>query len=450
MARATCDDLAVAEVPAAGVLTAVNFLCDLMSVAATPRQSSHTYDFRELAARRSGANNGRSPEAVHKGDSRMGYVANYFDVEVEAWMKAGWLGAGSKLIEFGGQEFYCDQSEARGYVEAFLRRRKLSEDQIKTAVGANDKLSVAAVYKAIGVEYSSIDVDDKHGAAFFDLNSFAPSMQWRGAFDFVNNEGTIEHLVNPINGFQVTHELLKVGGIARHSIPLTGHRDHGFIYPTVKFYACMLGENRYELLRSDIHVGQSGLDFVDRRFRTLADDGAALSDGIKLTDAWLFIVYRKTQPAEFRIPSDHLIVDVPEALAERLSGNFSAFGRMRLTANGKRDPIGDDFERQAELQRREHDHNRRLARERGSFISSNLALLAAAFAIGLNGAGLLMATANPNRFAFSVGVMLGFLSTRTSYARLVRWAGPFGHLVERGMQFLWLGSAVAFIAGCIS
>jgi SAM-dependent methyltransferase len=295
----------------------------------------------------------------------MGYAADYFNAHVGAWLDSGWLGPGMRLIEFGGQEFYCDQEEARGYTARFLRQRGVAEARIAAATGGNDKLSVPSIYRALDIDYSSIDVDDKHGAVFFDLNAFAPPMKWRLAFDFVNNEGTIEHLINPINGFQVAHELLKVYGIARHSIPLTGFRDHGFVYPTVKFYTCLLGQNSYELLSATISVGQSPLDFADPRFRMIREDGSPLTDSIQMTDAWLHLTYRKTRPAEFRVPYDHLLVDDPAALGERLSGTYSAFSRKRLTASQKRDPAGDRFEQKAELKRRQPTRKARLAQPFG-------------------------------------------------------------------------------------
>jgi SAM-dependent methyltransferase len=110
--------------------------------------------------------------------------------------------------------------------------------------------SIANTYRALGVDYTSIDVDGQHGSTFFDLNTFALPPDWMGAFDMANNEGTIEHLINPINGFQVTHELLKPGGVARHSIPLSGHSEHGLLYPTRKFYDLLLRENGYEAIES--------------------------------------------------------------------------------------------------------------------------------------------------------------------------------------------------------
>jgi SAM-dependent methyltransferase len=292
----------------------------------------------------------------------MGYTANFFAAHVDTWIDAGWLPASGRLIDFGAQEFYCDQDEARGSSAAFLRRHGVPEDRIASALGTDGKVSVAKIYRAIGIDYVAIDVDEAHGSTFFDLNASAPPIGWRAAFDFVNNEGTIEHLVNPINGFQVAHEVLKVGGVARHSVPLTGHLEHGIVYPTVKFYTLLVGHNRYELLRADVAVGQTECAVTDQRFRLIdARDGSPLpAKEAKISDVWLSLVYRKTAAAEFRVPFDHLNVADPQALGERLSGAFSAYSRERLTADGRRDPVGDAFERAAELQRRQHEHETRL------------------------------------------------------------------------------------------
>jgi hypothetical protein len=81
---------------------------------------------------------------------------------------------------------------------------------------------VDAIYAALGIEYLAIDVDGACGSTFFDLNTFAAPAAWCSAFDFVNNEGTIEHLANPINGFHVAHDIAKVGAVIRHNFPLVG------------------------------------------------------------------------------------------------------------------------------------------------------------------------------------------------------------------------------------
>src|ERR1041385_7963957 len=102
----------------------------------------------------------------------------------------------------------------------------------------------------------------------------------------VNNEGTIEHLINPINGFQETHELLKPGGVARHSAPLSGCGEHGILHPTSGFYLAMVNENRYELLegRADF---QPARPWDDPLFK--------LAEQHDIPSLWGLIIYRKTR-----------------------------------------------------------------------------------------------------------------------------------------------------------
>ena len=151
-------------------------------------------------------------DAVVPQETVVGYSAEYFYSHVAHWLDQGWLFAGARLMEFGSQEFHCDPAAARERTRAFLKARGKSPAEIDDAIGRSGKFPVANVYRALGIVYCSIDVDATHGSTFFDLNTYAPPAEWVGAFDMVNNEGTIEHLINPINGFQVTHELLKPGG----------------------------------------------------------------------------------------------------------------------------------------------------------------------------------------------------------------------------------------------
>lgn len=294
----------------------------------------------------------------------MGYVADYFEATVDPWLKSAWLPPGGRLVEFGAQEFDGDQAEARRRTEQFLRSHGVAEAQVQDVCAPSKPLRVAEVYGAIGIDYAAVDVEAAAGSRPFDLNCFAPPAEWRAAFDLVNNEGAIEHLTNPINGFQVAHELLKPGGVAVHSIPLTGHRNHGLMHPTVKFYGRLVALNGYERLRAEITIGQSDWSLADGGF-TLRDHRGRPLDArnIKLMDAWLHLAYRKTDAAEFRAPFAHWHADELEALGNRLAENFAAYCGHRLSEPGERYPVGDAFERQAELQRREHAHLARLQSE---------------------------------------------------------------------------------------
>jgi len=259
----------------------------------------------------------------------VGYSAEYFATHVARWLDEGWLFPGARLIEFGAQEFYCDAQTAREHARAFLLARAKTPAEVETAIGRSGTFSVADVYRALGIDYVAIDVDGTHGSTFFDLNTFAPPPEWLGAFDMVNNEGTIEHLINPINGFQVTHELLKPGGIARHSAPLSGWWDHGMFHPTSSFYLALLNENRYELLEAEARAEARAARPWDGQLFKLAQPH-------HMVDLWGLIVYRKQIDEAFRPPADHLLTPRAGAIASRLAADWAAFSAHRFHGDAPR------------------------------------------------------------------------------------------------------------------
>jgi SAM-dependent methyltransferase len=254
-------------------------------------------------------------------EDAVGYSAEYFAVHVARWLDEGWLFPGARFIEFGAQEFYCDPQAAREHSRAFLLARGKSPAEAETAVGRGGPVPVAGVYRALGIDYVAIDVDGSYGSTFFDLNTFAPPPEWLGAFDMVNNEGTIEHLINPINGFQVTHELLKPGGVARHSAPLAGCADHGLFHPTGGFYLAMLNENRYELLEARADA---------RPARPWDGQLFKLAQPYDIVDLWGSIIYRKQIDEAFRPPADHLVTPRAGAIASRLAADWTAYSARRF------------------------------------------------------------------------------------------------------------------------
>jgi len=257
----------------------------------------------------------------------VGYSAAYFSMHVARWLDQGWLFPGARLIEFGAQEFYCDPQAAREQTRAFLTARGKSAAEIDAAIGRSGAFPVAAVYRALGIDYVAVDVDETYGSTFFDLNTFAPPPEWLGSFDMVNNEGTIEHLINPINGFQVAHELLKPGGVARHSAPLTGCSDHGLFHPTSGFYLAMINENRYELL-------EAGTDYQPAR--PWDDPLFKLAEPRDIPNLWGLIIYRKQIDEAFRPPADHLFSVHAGAIASRLAADWAAFSARRFHGDAPR------------------------------------------------------------------------------------------------------------------
>jgi hypothetical protein len=96
----------------------------------------------------------------------MGYGNDHFSGAVAKWIDDGWLPIGGRIVEFGSQEFYGDQSEARRSVRQFLRDRGLSATAIQAAVPDDKPVSIAEVYGALGIDYLAIDVDEERGSRF--------------------------------------------------------------------------------------------------------------------------------------------------------------------------------------------------------------------------------------------------------------------------------------------
>jgi hypothetical protein len=258
----------------------------------------------------------------------MGYNQFYFRHLVQSWLDAGWLQPQHRLMEFGAQEFHSEVDETRREVGAFLSQHGLAPTVVDGVLG-NGYPQIHLVYAMIGVAYASIDVDGARGSTYFDLNAFAPPPEWHNAFDFINNEGTIEHLVNPINGFQVAHEMAKVGGVIRHSFPLIGWREHGFFYPTTKFCAHMVGDNAYELLKAGAMMTEH-TPFDDPFFKQVVDETHMPIAPPKVTNIWAELIYRKTSDRPFVIPVDH--VGGPEAgtARRRLNEHHRQIARGRI------------------------------------------------------------------------------------------------------------------------
>jgi SAM-dependent methyltransferase len=246
----------------------------------------------------------------------MGYRENYFQ-SVRHWQSAGWLPPGGRLIDFGAQGFSGDPTAIKNDL---------------AGLGIDlDRPTVAEAYRALGIDYIAIDVDASNGSLFFDLNTQVPPPEWIGAFDMVNNEGTIEHLANPMNGLQVAHELVKVGGVVRHSVPMLGHRKHGLFNATPKLWSELMIANRYQCLEAFIDFQEDDPSFAYAGFIVRDNKGRPCS-AAPASNAWVTLTYRKTRDAPFEIPTDHLLFPLGSVVAEDLRRNFEQWSAARPIA----------------------------------------------------------------------------------------------------------------------
>jgi SAM-dependent methyltransferase len=244
----------------------------------------------------------------------MGYTETYFSQRVRQWQLLGWLPRGGRLIDFGAQAFSGDPASIKN---------DLAE------LGINlERPTVADAYRALGIEYLAIDVEPAEGSLFFDLNTQAPPLEWIGAFDMVNNEGTIEHLANPMNGLQVAHDLVKVGGVVHHSVPMLGHRKHGLFNATPKLWSELMLANHYQPLQAFIDFQEEDASFGYTGF-TVRDRAGKPCTTARASNAWVTLAYRKTRDAPFVIPTDHLLFPLGSVVAADLRRNFDQWSAAR-------------------------------------------------------------------------------------------------------------------------
>ena len=226
---------------------------------------------------------------------RVGYSKYYFESHVRRWIESGWIPERGSLLDFGSQAFTGEPEETKQSIRRFLQWRNIDQ-QPET---------IAEIYALIGIDYQRVDVDG--ASTYADLNIDSVPDDFRGRFDFVNNEGTIEHLANPINGFRFAHDAVKVGGVVKHSMPVGGWYGHGLFYATPKFYQLLIEANGYEFLSGWIEVVDyadqyDGTFFKEQKIHTTIPGFPpgtypAINQSVHLA-------YRKTSPQAFVVPTD--------------------------------------------------------------------------------------------------------------------------------------------------
>ena len=244
------------------------------------------------------------------------------------------------VCDLGQQEMYDGGS---GYFEGACRR--FAERCGRPGIDLTQCRSSAALWRALGRRIVSIDVagsgDDFR---YLDLNYGTTPLDLRGAFDFVTNTGTSEHVLNQLNVFQVMHDLTKPGGIMAHAVPTGGYCGHGFFTYHLKLFTSLAKANDYDCLDTWIAVEQEleGLraDIIDflkgdhRMFRNVRAGPehplvvfGDLAPRFKANNANLYVFLRKNSDAPFRAALD--LADEPQASSTGdFTGAVERSGRM--------------------------------------------------------------------------------------------------------------------------
>lgn len=225
--------------------------------------------------------------------------------------RTAWLPPQSRILEIGEANHYGDWNpdileEDIGRVADFGHRQGLLAElsMLRERTHAGEKGMQFEVCKLIyRVLFNAVRVlsIDKHGtdkSEPLDLNT-AEHEDMLGKFDLSYNHGTAEHIFNIANVFRLMHDATTQGGYMIHESPFTGWVDHGFytLQPTL-FYD-LAAANRYEIVLAAIEqIHPVKIWPLDGRERI----GELAMMGDLPRNGMLYIAFRKTQPAEFKIP----------------------------------------------------------------------------------------------------------------------------------------------------
>jgi len=172
--------------------------------------------------------------------------------QIEKWLDAGAIPFPKhreRIVELGDQALNADMPHDA--IISFIRKFRPDFDQAEIAGGLPSNtfgvVYACELWRRCGLEYLSYDVTEAPYSKVFDLNFHAVPDEDRQTATIVTNIGTTEHIANQLNAFRTVHDLLKVGGVAIHSVPFTGMLNHGLINYHPKFFVSLIVNNRYRL-----------------------------------------------------------------------------------------------------------------------------------------------------------------------------------------------------------
>ena len=130
-------------------------------------------------------------------------------------------------------------------------------------------------FKKLGSKHTSFDLNGLDGAVVVDLANKVP-FEYHNLFDILTNYGTTEHIEHQFTVFMNIHNMMKIGGVAIHSVPLDGYWvGHSPYHYTKAFVQDLIRNNNYDLIHCETQKrrNQKLLNFVYRKscsdFQTL-------------------------------------------------------------------------------------------------------------------------------------------------------------------------------------
>lgn len=151
-------------------------------------------------------------------------------------------GENPSVCMIGKQDIYIDWKIFEK--ELILFGFEYDENKLKSMRGIYP-IDAFSFFEMLGFgKVSALDYSDYEGADIvFDLNCRELPKEVKGAYDFVINGGTLEHVFDVAQALRNINELAKLDGIIYHIVPLAGWVEHGFYSFSPTFFIDYYKEN---------------------------------------------------------------------------------------------------------------------------------------------------------------------------------------------------------------
>lgn len=197
------------------------------------------------------------------------------------------------LLEFDREltELYAHFARPRAHLGALSGEGKFSQRAP----------SARLFWTSLGISYAAIDYDGHRNSIALDLNKDRVPDSLKGSFDLVVNTGTSEHVANQDNCFRVMHDLVRVGGVMYHEVPVFQF-GHGLVNYSPLFFLQLARQNDYAHLFFKIRTSRGSIPryvrVINRKW------GTGVLDLNEITDVSIAVAFTKRQGDEFCTPLD--------------------------------------------------------------------------------------------------------------------------------------------------
>ncbi len=228
----------------------------------------------------------------------------------------GLLADVNAACDFGSMEFDSRAAENNKPYEVFFERQGRSVPASFYDGETGRLYGVAGdMYRALGWDYASFDIDGRWGSVPIDLNVEQLPAEYQQRYGLAMNIGTSEHVFNQYNFFLQFHNVTRVGGLMFHVVPFNNYQNHGLYQYCPTFFLSLARYNQYEM----VGFWQTGKPKF-YWFRS----GHAKPEGTRTT---LVVVMRRTSADEFKFP---LQVNEPMLISNAAEVRYGVFERKQL------------------------------------------------------------------------------------------------------------------------